>query len=328
MIYLLSFLASGLCAWFISKYAVLIGLVDQPCERSSHVVPTPKGGGIGLALIFASTSIWFGLPPYFWIPGTLIAMVSFYNDRDEVHPKVRLLLQFVSAAVFLTFHSFLNQSFLSEMSPYLVLFIFFFLLFFIVATTNFFNFMDGINGIAAITGMVAFVLLGCYGLVMGKSEGLTFFCFSMAFACLGFLPFNLFKAKVFLGDVGSILLGFCFAATSILVADSIVEFVIFCGFLVPFYIDELISMVERKVKGVSLLQPHRTHLYQLLANEYGIPHWRVSIGYGFVQSVTGMFIWWSMSCSSIKGLLFTSLFMVLLLLITYTWKMYLYKQMK
>jgi len=104
------------------------------------------------------------------------------------------------------------------------------------------------------------------------------------------LLFNMPKAKVFMGDVGSILLGFSFAAIVVILSKSILDFVCLAGFLFPFYADELTTMAVRIKDGENLFKPHRKHLYQLLANEKAIAHWKISIGYGLVQLIIGITI--------------------------------------
>jgi Fuc2NAc and GlcNAc transferase len=110
----------------------------------------------------------------------------------------------------------------------------------------------------------------------------------MALACLGFLPFNLPRARVFMGDVGSILLGAVFAGLVFLASHTLLDFLCMASFLFPFYVDELTTMIFRLRAGENLTQPHRRHIYQLLANERQIPHWRISAGYGFFQLLVGV----------------------------------------
>jgi Fuc2NAc and GlcNAc transferase len=114
----------------------------------------------------------------------------------------------------------------------------------------------------------------------------------MAAACLGFLPFNFPKAKVFMGDVGSVLLGFVFAALVVSLFRDLLDFVCLASYLFPFYVDELTTMVVRLKDGENLLNAHRRHVYQLLANEGGIPHWKVSLFYGFIQVLVGATVLW------------------------------------
>jgi UDP-N-acetylmuramyl pentapeptide phosphotransferase/UDP-N-acetylglucosamine-1-phosphate transferase len=91
-----------------------------------------------------------------------------------------------------------------------------------------------------------------------------------------------------MGDVGSILLGFVFASIVVMLSKSLLDFVCLSGFLFPFYADEFVTMAVRIRDGENLLKAHRRHFYQLLANEMGIDHWKVSIGYGILQFVVGV----------------------------------------
>jgi len=106
----------------------------------------------------------------------------------------------------------------------------------------------------------------------------------MAWACGGFLPFNLPKDRVFMGDVGSILLGFVYACLVVCFAKTFGDFVVLIGFLFPFYADELVIMYVRIRDGQSLTLPHRRHLYQLIANELNISHWKVSAAFGVLAA--------------------------------------------
>jgi Fuc2NAc and GlcNAc transferase len=96
------------------------------------------------------------------------------------------------------------------------------------------------------------------------------------------------KARVFMGDVGSVLLGFVFAGLVVGLSRSLIDFVVLCGFLFPFYADELSTMAVRIKDGENLLRPHRRHIYQLLANEMEVAHWKVSVAYGIFQVIVGL----------------------------------------
>ncbi len=147
---------------------------------------------------------------------------------------------------------------------------------------------DGINGIAGIAGVVAFGLLALFCMKSGVGEALLALSICMGLACVGFLPFNMPRAHVFMGDVGSILLGFVFAAMVVGLARSINDFVVLCSFLFPFYADELHTEYVRLKDGENLLTPHRRHIYQLLANEMEIAHWKVALWYGVLQALVGI----------------------------------------
>jgi Fuc2NAc and GlcNAc transferase len=156
------------------------------------------------------------------------------------------------------------------------------MLVFIVGTANFYNFMDGINGIAGITGLVGFGGLAWWAFGAGRGDIGTA-SLALAGGCAGFLPLNMPRAKVFMGDIGSVLLGFCFGLFVVGLAGSFLDFVVLCSLLFTFYADELCTMLQRLRQGDSFFQAHRKHLYQVLVNELGVAHWKVSIGYGAIQ---------------------------------------------
>ena len=159
---------------------------------------------------------------------------------------------------------------------------------FITATANYYNFMDGINGIAGLTGLIGFGLLAVFAHSRDADTSLKLLAICLSLSCLGFLPFNMPQARVFMGDVGSILLGFLFAVIVISVSRNVLEFISLACFLFPFYADEITTEIIRLKDGEKLWTPHRRHLYQILTNEYGIAHWKISAGYAMVQLFIGL----------------------------------------
>jgi len=277
----------GMGAWFMSRYAFFLGIVDLPNKRSSHSRPTPGGGGVGLLLTFIVVSVIFNSAPVsLWLPATLLALVSFFDDRLDLSPKVRLLFQFGAAAAVVFSAVFNEFSFLGlTLIPFWLLFI--------VGTANFYNFMDGINGIAGITGVVGFGLTAVFIRMIEADSALFSLSLAMSAACTGFLPFNFPKARVFMGDVGSILLGFVFAGVTFILSYDLGNFLCLVGFMFPFYADALTTLFVRWRDGDKLSKAHRRHLYQVLANELVCPHWFVSCGYGLVQLVVGATMLWA-----------------------------------
>jgi Fuc2NAc and GlcNAc transferase len=293
IIFFSSILLGALGAWVMAIYGSKIGFIDRPNERSSHQNNTPKGGGIGILAGFIIASLVLSIPAGFWIPATLISLLSLFGDYFHIAPRLRLFFQFAVTIFFLLATSINGYE---SMSGYLRVIP---LSFYIVGTANFFNFMDGIDGIAGFTGFVGFGLLAFYGFSSGTQPTLVVFNISIALGCLGFLPFNIPKAKVFMGDVGSVLLGFLYAAIVVQMSETVLIFLCLSSFLFPFYIDELTTMVVRIRDGQQLTRPHRRHLYQILANEYEISHWKVSLGYCIFQLVVG----YSIFAIRVKGTL-------------------------
>lgn len=278
ILYTTCLILGGAGAWIMGRLASQLGLVDHPNGRSSHATPTPKGGGVGILAAFALSSVTLNIPVGFWLPAAFLALFSFFGDRFELSPKFRLPLQFIASS-FLIYSSPITHN----SSPIW----FFFLAVFIVGTANFYNFMDGINGIAGVTGATGFGLIALFGSLSGTAASFVILAICLSLSCLGFLPFNIPKARVFMGDVGSILLGFVFAGMVVYLSKSLIDIICLSAFLFPFYADELTTMYVRLRDRESLTRPHRRHLYQILANEYGMPHWKVSVAYGLSQLIIG-----------------------------------------
>lgn len=293
-IYLLSisFAMGTFFSWLISRYALRFALLDIPNDRSSHKLPTPRGGGVGILFSFIFVSLYLSIPIMLWIPASLLAVVSFLDDKLDLTPCIRLFYQF-SAALVTSGYIFTSSGAFSSQSPLLLIKLLVLVVLstvIIVGTANFYNFMDGINGIAGISGIVAFCLIGYFADFISREPAISLSAYAMAAACLGFLPFNVPKARVFMGDVGSILLGFVFAAYLVLLCHSLTDFLVMAGFLSTFYIDALTTLYARKRDGERLSQAHRRHLYQLFTNQLQVPHWKVSLSFGLVQLLIGLLL--------------------------------------
>ncbi|MCL5406801.1 MAG: glycosyltransferase family 4 protein [Deltaproteobacteria bacterium] len=280
---LISSLALALLgAWGVCRFGQKACLMDCPNERSSHSRPTPKGGGVGMLAAFCVAGVLSGASIWLWANISIMALIAGYGDSVDLPVRLRLVVQLGLAAVLVL------GTLQSSADCYFSLPLILFWIVFIVGTANFYNFMDGIDGIAGITGVVGFSLLALYiyGWEAPVWPGTLSLC--MAFSCLGFLPLNMPKARVFMGDVGSILLGAVFAGLVYMASHTFLDFMCMASFLLPFYADELSTEVVRLRDGENLTKAHRRHVYQLLANEKQIAHWKISVGYGVLQILVGV----------------------------------------
>jgi len=287
----ISFILGLVGSILVANRGIVWGLVDSPNERSSHRIPVPKGGGVGILVVFTTGALWWNIPWTLWIPACIVSLVSLLGDYREISFKIRLVAQVGSAAVFSSSIFFGTSA--SEVSLWISVLLYVFGVLFITATTNYFNFMDGINGIAGLTGMIAFSLFGLYGLFDSKDTAWVVTAFGISIACIGFLPLNFPRAKVFMGDVGSVLLGFLFASWVLCYSQSILEFLFLISFLFPFYADELSTLIVRIKDRDRLTKAHRRHIYQILANQAGFSHTFVTLAYGFIQIVIVILAWFA-----------------------------------
>lgn len=269
-------------SWIVQKFGSKIGTLDIPNGRSSHSKIIPKGGGVGILFSFLFAAQVFDISIMLWATALIISAISFWGDKTNISPVIRLAVQFSCSFLFL-WALFLMRD--VSLLFYLMIIP---LCIYISGTANFFNFMDGVNGISGIIGIVSFSLLWLFCVRTGADQSYKSICLVIVFACLGFLPFNIPKAKVFMGDVGSVLLGYLFSCMVILLVNGISDFICLIGFLFMFYADELTTMVIRLKDRDDLTIAHRRHLYQILANEYGVSHWKISLSYGFSQLIIGL----------------------------------------
>jgi Fuc2NAc and GlcNAc transferase len=280
-------------AWLIAGMDFRERLLDTPNERSSHTVPTPRGGGVGILAAFIMAGLTLRIPTTFLFAAILISAVSFYGDYIRTSVRFRLVFQVISALILLfpLLPRLSAQYVLSEFGVFLFLLFLITVFIFLIGTANFYNFMDGINGIAGLGGVIGFGMLGLYTLYRSNPDPfqmpLSLLSICIALACVGYLPFNMPQARVFMGDGGSVLLGFVFAGLVVALARNCLEMVCFTALLFPFYVDELTTMVVRLRDCENLIRSHRRHLYQLLVNEFGIVHWKISTAYAAAQLAIG-----------------------------------------
>lgn len=279
---MIAFLLGAGGAKLFALHGESLGFADEPNQRSSHSVTVPKGGGVGILAAFVLASIIYGVNVFVWMPVALVGGLGLANDRMELSPLLRLAVELCLGLILFA----VLENFDASLLQYLIAAFFWSL--FITGTANFFNFMDGINGIAGISAVIAlgfslwFISRGHAMPPVGMVVG------CVVAACLGFLPFNLPVARVFMGDTASLFLGFLFGSLVCVGSGSLTDFGVMVSFLFPFYADAVSTLAVRIKDGDNILVSHRRHLYQLLANERAMAHWKIALLYGAVQVVAGI----------------------------------------
>ena len=283
LLYLLIYFIVGfLGAVFFYKKGSSFNLLDIPSERSSHSVPIPRGGGIGIWLSAVVISVSVLKSPIVALAIIFVGVIGFLGDSMSLSAKMRLVCYLViSGTVMLLLFTPIELSFLS-ISKFLLGVLL------ITWTLNLYNFMDGIDGVAAITAIVGFCLIAYFTYFVQKNIQISIASTYLMAACCGFLILNFPKAKVFMGDVGSVSLGFVFGILIIWLSNSFLDFICLCSFIIMFYVDEGTTMFVRVKNRENLMLPHRKHFYQLLVNEKGIEHWKVALLYGGLQLFAGV----------------------------------------
>ena len=289
---------SALLTWILMKR---VRIIDTPNERSSHTNPTPRSGGIAIVVTFFTglVALWAlsGDPVlqqgYFWafcISSFLIAVVSIVDDLSGMGFKAKLMLQIACAGAVMALGVVIDQVSLPLVGPWALGWLAYpVTLVWIVGLTNAFNFMDGIDGIAGGTAVVA---AGFFAAVT-FTQGSTFIYLIniiVVWASLGFLLWNWQPAKIFMGDSGSQFLGFVLAVLAVMAGRfdaSHVSFFVMPLLFFHFIWDTAYTFVRRLRAGEPVTQAHRTHLYQLM-NRLGLSHARVTTVYLVIGALQGI----------------------------------------
>ncbi len=279
----------------IVRLVIAARMMDVPNARSAHERPTPKGGGLGvvvatlagLTILYVRAETARIADPYFLaviLGAAAIAAVSFADDALDFSFKWKLAVQVVAAALPMGFGLVLDVLFLPfvgevPLGPFAVPVT----LLWIVFVTNAMNFVDGLNGLCAGTAAVASALLAAVAISEGGSFVYAASLFLCA-GCLGFLPFNFPRARIFLGDVGSQFIGYMLAVLAVAAARFETTRVSF--FIVPLLLamplfDVSFTLIRRALAGEGLIHAHRGHLYQVL-DRSGFPRtWIALMHWGF-----------------------------------------------
>ncbi len=281
-----SFVASTVLTKVVIDYLHKRSILDKPNKRSSHVVPVPRGAGIAimpLILFGIVMNIEFGdfspeenlLYTTLYLSGLFLCCVTWCDDLKEggLSAKVRLLAQIISVScvlwvmpsdftVFQGFFPIWADRVLAGLAW--------------IWFINLFNFMDGINGITGVETVSIMAGIILMGMLLGVgSEFMTMMAALIMGAAMGFLVWNWGHAKVFLGDVGSIGLGYLGGALLLLLA-SYGGF--FAAIIIPLYylMDATITLIKRLLNKEKIWEAHRKHYYQAATVEGGLTHAKAS----------------------------------------------------
>lgn len=239
-------------------------MLDLPGERHSHTIATPTGGGLGIVLSLLLGSWLMPLElvfPQFWmrclLPGFVaLALVGFLDDRYSLSIIPRLLVQL--AASFWLLGCAQQSGWAVEIWLWIAA------VTFIVWMTNLYNFMDGSNGMAAMQAVFAGIVLSVLFYRSGDAAAAQLAA-ALAAASLGFLPWNLGQARVFMGDVGSITVGFMIAGLLFFgVIRHNFSIPVACLVMLVFLCDSSLTLLARVIRGERWYTPHKQHIYQRL----------------------------------------------------------------
>lgn len=241
---------------------------DVPNERSLHKAPVPRIGGVGLmAGVFAAWTLMFvSLKWWMLLPVLLLFAVSLLDDMRGLPVRSRLLAHVVAAVVLVFGCGVASQHAVLALIVALG----------VVWMTNLYNFMDGSDGLAGGMTLFGFTMYGLAALLHGD-EIQAMLNFSIGAAALGFLCYNFHPARIFMGDAGSIPLGFLSAAMGLWGWQQ-GHWPAWFPLLVfsPFVVDATVTLMKRAVRGAKITEAHREHYYQRLV-QIGWGHRNVAL---------------------------------------------------
>ncbi len=268
-------LAFGL-TYFMRAYALKKNIIDNPNERSSHSVPTPRGGGVAvvcsyllaLVVLIYSQQLEVHTGLTLIIAGFIIALLGFLDDHGHINALVRLAIHFLVAigVVFslggfsevTIFHGF-ELGFVANIIAVL----------FLVWLLNLYNFMDGINGIASVEAITTTASMAILYLLLHTS--LNSDILWLLSACVfGFLLWNFPKAKIFMGDACSGFLGLILGILALIALKE--NLALFCAWIIclgVFVVDATYTLIKRVLNGYKMYDAHRSHSYQILSRRCG-----------------------------------------------------------
>ena len=275
-------LFAGILSYFGSVRVLALakksGMIALPGERQSHQRATPTGGGLGLIFSIVVTTLCLelilSLPDFWWqnmLPCVLLlAMVGWRDDKFPVSSLLRLSIQL---AVSMWLIGFGWMEFSLEDTVYLVG-----VILSMVWLMNVYNFMDGSNGMAGFQGVFAGVMMAVF-FQLGGEFTMALIALAVAAACAGFLPLNFPNAKVFMGDVSSVPLGFLFASFTVYgVQTGSLSLTVSILIMSVFLVDATLTLLSRVFRGERWYTAHAQHVYQRLIAK-GWSHFRVLMVY-------------------------------------------------
>lgn len=276
----------------LRQYALRRSIIDIPNARSSHTVPTPRGGGVAIVLTFALSLVWLACVQLITVAesaallgaGLLIAVIGFMDDHGHIAARWRLLGHFAAAIWTLSWLQGLpaitafGVTFDLGWAGHLLA------LFYLVWMLNLYNFMDGIDGLASLQAICA-----CLGLTLiyflSGVPSMMWAPLLLSVSVAGFLYWNFPPARIFMGDAGSGFLGIILGGLSIQAAWAGSEF--FFAWLIMlgvFIVDATFTLIRRLARGDKVYEAHRSHAYQFASRQYG-RHLPVSLAVAVINLV-------------------------------------------
>lgn len=270
------FMLAFAMTYCMRAYALKKNIIDNPNERSSHSIPTPRGGGVAvvcsyllaLAVLMYSQQLSLHIGFTLIVAGFIIALLGFLDDHGHINSMLRLAIHFlVAIGVVISLGGFAEVTVFNGMQLGFIANIIAVL--FLVWLLNLYNFMDGINGIASIEAITVTVSMVVLYLLLNVALN-NQILFLLAACVLGFLLWNFPKAKIFMGDACSGFLGLTLGVLAVIALKE--NLALFCAWIIclgVFIVDATYTLIKRILNGYKMYDAHRSHSYQILSRKWG-----------------------------------------------------------
>lgn len=293
--------------WFLARlyhgWALRKQVIDVPTARSAHASPVPRGGGVAFVLVF---SVLYGLLPgttvalhWLVICGGIIAGIALADDLRPLPAWMRF--SGYTAVTVALLYTTVTAAQVAEMAPFPIWLNYLMVAVAVLWHTNLYNFMDGIDGLAASQAVV--VLIAASGMVVTGNINVDYAwpLWLLAAAVAGFLPHNWARATLFMGDVGSIYLGFTVAGFAVVtIAAGVLSLSTWLILLALFITDASYTLIGRMLSKQRFLEGHNLHSYQRLTRCWG-SHQRTTIAFMLVNILWLLPLAWSAQISTTTG---------------------------
>lgn len=268
--FVIALIVTYICTPLVRMLAVKIGAIDAPDARKVHQVSIPRLGGLAIYIGYM-VSLLYSVKDISSVKGLIIGSVilvavGIWDDVKQIGPKTKLLGQIVAALMLPIFDNAIHFISIGDHMLYLEYLSIPLTVFWIVGFTNIVNLIDGLDGLAAGISLIACIAICIVTLQMGQVD-LACITLALAGAACGFLRYNFNPAKIFMGDTGSMLLGYTMAAISVMGSVKTAATV---GLVVPVIVlglpilDTLFAIVRRRINGRPVFQPDKGHLHHRL----------------------------------------------------------------
>lgn len=262
----------------IKKIAEKLGIYDVPNSRSSHIKPTPLLGGMAIAFSAIISIVLFGNKVdtndkiILALCLSSISIIGVIDDIKHLSAKLRLvLITFLALIVaYLLVSGYIHHQLLVN-GILLRLVYFLLIIFWITGITNAINFVDGLDGLASGLSIISLFGFGAVLYIRNEFDFSLIICMAVLGAVIGFFPYNRHKAQIFMGDAGSMFLGFFLSTLSVILIIKMGNFlgaiVPVCFLFVPI-MDFITSIIRRIAYKKSIFKPDKMHFHHLLAKKY------------------------------------------------------------